>query len=228
MPNGKLLVLDGLDGSGKSTQFALLQAALQQQGVAVQAVSFPDYDSPSASLVKMYLHGDFSHTPDGVNAYAASSFYAVDRYANYRLHWEQAYHSGTCILASRYTTSNAIYQMGKLPKSEWDAYLQWLSAYEYQLLGLPEPDNVIYLDMPVSVQQQLLIKRYGGDAEKKDLHEADIAFQLQCQQAAYYAAEKLGWKVLPCSRDGEPMPVDTIQAALLQYVQISWGLQITC
>ena len=106
MPNGKLLVLDGLDGSGKSTQFELLQTALQKQGVSIQAVSFPDYDSPSAALVKMYLNGELSNTPDGVNAYAASSFYAVDRYANYHLHWEQAYHNGTCILASRYTTSN--------------------------------------------------------------------------------------------------------------------------
>lgn len=128
MPNGKLLVLDGLDGSGKSTQFELLQTALQKQGVSIQAVSFPDYDSPSAALVKMYLNGELSNTPDGVNAYAASSFYAVDRYANYHLHWEQAYHNGTCILASRYTTSNAIYQMGKLPKSEWDNYLQWLAC----------------------------------------------------------------------------------------------------
>ena len=152
MPNGKLLVLDGLDGSGKSTQFELLQTALQKQGVSIQAVSFPDYDSPSAALVKMYLNGELSNTPDGVNAYAASSFYAVDRYANYHLHWEQAYHNGTCILASRYTTSNAIYQMGKLPKSEWDNYLQWLAEYEYGRLELPEPDTVIYLDMPVSVQ----------------------------------------------------------------------------
>ena len=146
MPNGKLLVLDGLDGSGKSTQFELLQTALQKQGVSIQAVSFPDYDSPSAALVKMYLNGELSNTPDGVNAYAASSFYAVDRYANYHLHWEQAYHNGTCILASRYTTSNAIYQMGKLPKSEWDNYLQWLAEYEYGRLELPEPDTVIYLD----------------------------------------------------------------------------------
>ena len=228
MKDGKLIVLEGLDGSGKATQAKLLAEHLARQGLPVKEITFPDYASDSSALVKMYLAGQFGDRPDDVNAYAASSFYAVDRYANYRLHWEQAYHSGTCILASRYTTSNAIYQMGKLPKSEWDAYLQWLAEYEYQLLGLPEPDNVVYLDMPVSVQQQLLIKRYGGDAEKKDLHEADIAFQLQCQQAAYYAAEKLGWKVLPCSQDGEPLPVDTIQAALLQYVQTSWGLQITC
>lgn len=167
MPNGKLLVLDGLDGSGKSTQFELLQTALQKQGVSIQAVSFPDYDSPSAALVKMYLNGELSNTPDGVNAYAASSFYAVDRYANYHLHWEQAYHNGTCILASRYTTSNAIYQMGKLPKSEWDNYLQWLAEYEYGRLELPEPDTVIYLDMPVSVQQALLFKRYGRRCRKE-------------------------------------------------------------
>lgn len=218
MAHGKLIVLDGLDGSGKSTQFELLKTALQQQGIPVQAVSFPDYDSPSASLVKMYLGGAFSNTPDGVNPYAASSFYAVDRYANYRMHWEQAYQNGTCILASRYVTSNAIYQMGKLPESEWDAYLDWLAEYEYTRLGLPRPDQVIYLDMPVAVQQKLLEKRYEGDVTKKDLHEADIAFQLQCQTAAYYAAQYWNWTILPCSADGQPLPIAAIQAALLEAV----------
>ena len=128
---GKIIVLDGLDGCGKSTQFAALGKLLTEQGETVKPISFPMYDKPSAALVKMYLRGDFSDTPDGVNAYAASSFYAVDRYANYKLDWEKNYTAGELILASRYTTSNAIHQMSKLPQEQWDGYLEWLEDYEY-------------------------------------------------------------------------------------------------
>ena len=134
---GKIIVLDGLDGCGKSTQFAALGKLLTEQGETVKPISFPMYDKPSAALVKMYLRGDFSDTPDGVNAYAASSFYAVDRYANYKLDWEKNYTAGELILASRYTTSNAIHQMSKLPQEQWDGYLEWLEDYEYCKLGLP-------------------------------------------------------------------------------------------
>lgn len=134
---GKLIVLDGLDGCGKSTQFEAVQKSLAQQGKPVKAISFPMYEKPSAALVKMYLGGEFSDTPGGVNAYAASSFYAVDRYANYKLDWEQNYRRGEWILASRYTTSNAIHQMSKLPEEQWDSYLEWLADYEYDKLGLP-------------------------------------------------------------------------------------------
>ena len=119
---GKIIVLDGLDGCGKSTQFAALGKLLTEQGETVKPISFPMYDKPSAALVKMYLRGDFSDTPDGVNAYAASSFYAVDRYANYKLDWEKNYTAGELILASRYTTSNAIHQMSKLPQEQWDGF----------------------------------------------------------------------------------------------------------
>ncbi len=134
---GKIIVLDGLDGCGKSTQFEALGKLLTEQGKTVKSISFPMYDKPSAALVKMYLHGDFSDTPGGVNAYAASSFYAVDRYANYKLDWEKNYAAGEIILASRYTTSNAIHQMSKLPPEQWDDYLRWLEDYEYNKLELP-------------------------------------------------------------------------------------------
>ena len=130
MDKGKLIVLDGLDGCGKSTQFQELQQLLRSEGKPVKAISFPMYDKPSAALVKMYLQGDFSSTPGGVNAYAASSFYATDRYANYKLDWEQNYRSGEWVLASRYTTSNAIHQMSKLPPEQWDTHLAWLEDYE--------------------------------------------------------------------------------------------------
>ncbi len=198
----KLIVLDGIDGCGKSTQFALLTQKIQEMQVPMKAVSFPEYDKPSAALVKMYLGGDFSAVPGGVNAYAASSFYAVDRFASYKLYWEEAYQRGDVILASRYTTSNAIHQMGKLPHEQWDEYLAWLAEYEYEKLGLPRPDRVILLSLPLEISQKLLMQRYDGDAEKKDIHESDLTYLQQCRISAQYAAEKLGWTVVDCS-DGE-------------------------
>ncbi len=219
MSNGKIIVLDGLDGCGKSTQFEALQQVLQEQGKPVKAISFPMYEKPSAALVKMYLNGDFSNTPDGVNAYAASSFYAVDRYANYRLDWEQNYKSGEWILASRYTTSNAIHQMSKLPPEQWDDYLAWLEDYEYHKLGLPKPDLVLFLSLPLALSQTLLKKRYAGDASKRDIHEADLQYLVQCSRAAEYAGTKLDWHTIDCSDGTSLYPIAQIRDELLRQIQ---------
>lgn len=198
-----LIVLEGLDGSGKSTQLPLLEEALRQQG-PVRTISFPDYQSPSSALVKMYLGGEFGSSPEAVNPYAAGAFYAVDRYASYKQHWERDYQAGTTILAGRYVTSNLIYQMEKLPESRWEDYIAWTEAFEYDRLGLPRPDQVIFLDMPVEVSQKLLLKRYEGQESKKDLHERDTAFLERCGRCARFAAARLGWKVVPCS-DGDSL-----------------------
>ncbi len=219
MAKGRIFVLDGLDGCGKSTQFELLGEKLREENVPMQAVSFPEYDKPAAALVKMYLAGDFSKSPDGVNAYAASSFYAVDRYASYKLYWEEAYNEGKLILASRYTTSNAIHQMSKLPAEKWDEYLQWLEDYEYEKLGLPRPDKVVFLSLPVEVSQKLLSARYGGDENKKDIHEADAAYMAQCRKSAEYAAKKLGWIVIDCSENGEMRSVQDIHNELMAILE---------
>ena len=213
---GKLMVIDGLDGCGKSTQLEWLDKALSQRGEAYRQISFPDYEQPSSALVKMYLNGDLGGSPAAVNAYAASSFYAVDRYASYKCFWQNDYENGTPIVAARYTTSNAIHQMTKCPESEWDKYLEWLEDYEYRLLGLPKPDMVLFLDMPLEVSQKLLEKRYDGDAEKKDIHERDTSYLQNCRRAALYAAKKLGWIVIPCSRDGEPLPMQEIHEEILK------------
>lgn len=214
MSKGMIFVLDGLDGCGKTTQFELLRDRLQEENVPMQAVSFPEYDKPSAALVKMYLGGDFADSPDGVNAYAASSFYAVDRYASYKLYWEKAYSEGKLILASRYTTSNAIHQMSKLPLSQWDEYLAWLEDYEYNKLGLPRPDCVVFLSLPLEISQKLLSERYEGDEEKKDIHEADLAYLNGCRRSAEYAAEKLGWHIIDCSENGSIRSVESIHQEL--------------
>ncbi len=212
---GKLMVIDGLDGCGKSTQLEWLDKALTERGESYRQISFPDYEQPSSALVKMYLGGDLGGSPAAVNAYAASSFYAVDRYASYKCFWQQDYEAGVPIVAARYTTSNAIHQMTKCPESEWDKYLEWLEDYEYRLLGFPKPDKVLFLDMPLEVSQKLLEKRYDGDAEKKDIHERDTAYLQNCRRAALYAAEKLGWTVIACSRNGEPLPIQEIHNEIL-------------
>lgn len=214
MEGRRLIVLEGLDGSGKTTQFERLKSMFDKRNIPCRAISFPDYDKPSSALVKMYLSGEFSSDAHGVNAYAASSFYAVDRYASYKLYWEKDYLENTAILAARYVTSNAIYQMTKLPKDKWDEYLDWLSDYEYLKLGLPRPDTVIFLDMPIEISQKLMTRRYDGDEQKKDIHEADIVFLETCRSAALYAAEKQGWRIVSCADNGQPLPIEEITEKL--------------
>ena len=145
-----LLVVEGLDGSGKSTQVALLARALAQRG-PMRKISFPDYDSPSSALVKMYLAGEFGSAGE-VDPYAAGAFYAVDRYASFQKDWQADYRQGTLVLADRYATSNLLYQMGKLPEAQWLDYAAWVEDFEYGKLGLPRPDRVILLDQTILKQ----------------------------------------------------------------------------
>ncbi|HIV19080.1 MAG TPA: thymidylate kinase [Candidatus Merdivicinus intestinigallinarum] len=218
---GKLFVLDGLDGSGKTTQTALAAEALEKAGHPVKIISFPDYSQESSALVRMYLNGELSKDPDGVNAYAASSFYAVDRYASFQKFWKNDYEAGHTILATRYVSSNAIHQMVKLPKEEWDAYLRWLSDFEYGKLGLPRPDRVLFLDMDRAVADKLLLKRYGGDASREDLHERDRLYLSRCQQSAAYAAKAEGWAVIPCDDGENPLPPEEITGKILEIIKKS-------
>ena len=214
----KLIVIDGLDGSGKATQAKRLAEKLKARAVPVREVSFPDYDSPSSALVKMYLAGAFGSRPGDVNAYAASSFFAVDRYASFQKDWRRDWENGL-VIADRYTTSNAIHQCSKLPESEWRAYLDWLFDFEYRLLGIPAPDLVVYLHVDPAVSQILLEKRYGGCEEKKDLHEKDLAYLARCQDAARYCAEYLGWKTVECCRGGAMRSVEEIGDELMRLAE---------
>lgn len=216
---GKLLVLDGLDGCGKSTQAQRLTRRLEEAFPGrVHLISYPDYDSPSSALVKMYLGGDFSAHPEGVNAYAASTFYAVDRYAGYVRQWGEWYRQGHFIVAARYTTSNAIHQMGKLPQGEWKEFLDWLEDFEYEKLALPKPDLVCYLQMDRKVSEQLLDARYQGDASRRDIHERDRAYLEQCRISAEYAAEYWHWNRIVCSQNGKALPMEEITQRLWDLV----------
>jgi dTMP kinase len=215
---GTLIVMEGLDGSGKGTQTALLFEALQSEGVPCRKISLPHYDAPSSALVKEYLAGAYGDKPGDVGAWAASAFYAVDRYAGFKTIWGADYAAGTVILADRYVTSNACHQMTKLPQTEWDAFLSWLGDFEYNKLGVPRPDLVVYLDMPVSVSQTLLQSRYDGDNAKKDVHERDTAYLAACREAALYAAKKEGWRVIRCSENGAPRTREAIARDVLALV----------
>ena len=211
-----LIVLEGLDGSGKATQAVLLEQALTARGQAVRPVSFPNYRSPSSTLVRMYLAGEVGRL-DEVSPYAASSFYSLDRYVSFMQTWREDYAAGALILADRYTTSNFCHQMGKLPREEWEGYIRWLTDYEYRLLSLPAPDGVIYLDMPPEASQKLLERRYHGDPAKKDLHESNAAYLASCRVSALFAARSLGWRVIPCADAAhEPLPVEEIAGAVLE------------
>ena len=216
---GCLLVIDGLDGSGKATQARLLAETLAAQGRQVRQISFPNYASDSSALVKMYLAGQFGDKPDDVNAYAASSFFAVDRYASYKTDWGAFYQAGGIVIADRYTTSNGAHQCSKLPPEAWDTYLDWLFTYEYQLLGLPAPDAVIYLRVDPAVSQQLMTARYHGDESKKDIQGRDLEYLERSRRAAEYCAQKLGWQTVECTRAGAMRTVEDIGREVLALAQ---------
>lgn len=199
---GKLIVFEGTDGSGKSTQFARLCQRMEEEGRPFQRLIFPQYDKPSSALLRMYLGGEFGSHPEDVNAYAASTFYAVDRYASWKQAWGEAYRRGGLILADRYTTSNAVHQASKVPEEERAAFFEWLADFEYNKLGLPRPDLVLYLDMPTEKAVENLRRRESATHTKGDIHEVDTAYLAQCRGTALQAAEHYGWRRLVCV-DGE-------------------------
>ena len=209
--SGKLIVIEGLDGSGKATQAQKLLETLEARGERVMKVSFPDYDSNSSALVKMYLAGEFGTDPNAVNPYAASSFYAVDRFASYTKNWKDFFLSGGTVIADRYTTSNAIHQCAKLPDQEWDGFIKWLFHYEYELLGIPAPFRTVYLRVDPEVSQKLMTGRYHGDEAKKDIHEANLAYLKRSRQAADYCAKVLGWNVIECLKEGRMQTISEIK-----------------
>lgn len=216
---GKLIVIEGLDGSGKSTQIEIIKKKLLEKGLKYKQIKLPDYDDPSSTLVRMYLAGEFGDKPNDVNAFAASSFYAVDRYANFKRHWKSEYENGCVILADRYTTSNCVHQCSKLPENEWDGYIDWLYNYEFNQLGIPKPDLVIFLDMDPEISQKLMSSRYKGDENKKDIHEKDTEYLAKCRKAAFYSADKLGWKVVKCYENNEPLKIETIADKISAYIE---------
>lgn len=215
---GKLIVIEGLDGSGKSTQAALLAENLEQEGYKLLSFKFPNYGGDSSALIKMYLNGEFGASPGDVNAFAASAFYAVDRYATYKKDWGDFYNNGGIILADRYATSNIIHQCAKLPQNEWDSFVAWLADFEYNKLQIPAPDKVLYLDVEPGVSRELLQRRYAGHG-KPDIHEQDLEYLYSCREVALWGAEKLGWNVISCNTGHEMRPREDITRQLLAIIE---------
>lgn len=215
----KLIIIEGLDGCGKSTQTALLKEFFEQNKISYRAIKLPDYESPSSTLVRMYLNGDFGKNAVDVNAYAAGAFYAVDRYASFKLDWEKDYNTKDVILADRYATSNSIYQMEKIDEKDWETYLEWSADFEYEKIGIPSPDAVVFLDMPVEISQKLMTARYDGDEGKKDVHESNVDFLHRCRRSGLYAAKKQNWHVVPCSEGNEPRTIDAIKNDIQEIVK---------
>ena len=216
---GKLIVIEGTDGSGKSTQFRLLSEHLQQDAVAFKHIVFPRYQEESSALIRMYLGGQFGTKPTDVNAYAASAFYAVDRFASYKMDWGQWYEDGGVVLSDRYTTSNAVHQTSKEAREKQGDFLGWLYDFEYDKLGLPRPDLILYLDVPTDFSEQLLRHREQDTNTKADIHEKDTAYLATCRESGRAAAAYYGWTVIQCVQDGQMRSIEDIHAEIYAHVK---------
>lgn len=221
MSKGRLITIEAGDGSGKATQTKALYDRLLAEGYQVLKVEYPDYQSESSALVRMYLGGEFGQQAENVSAYGASAFFAVDRYASYLLKWRQAYESGWIILADRYTTSNMVHQAVKLKDSaEREEFLTWLWDFEFGRLQLPVPDRVIYLDMPPEISDRLINSRAAKDSSRqKDIHEKDTSYLHHCHRAYNEVAEKYGWVKISCAQQGNLRTVQDIHEDVYQAVK---------
>lgn len=216
---GKLIVIEGTDGSGKSTQFRLLSEHLEKENIAFKHLVFPRYSEESSALIRMYLGGQFGSKPSDVSAYAASAFYAVDRYASYKMDWGKWYEEGGLVLSDRYTTSNAVHQASKEVGKAREEYLKWLYEFEYDKLGLPRPDLTIYLDVPTDFTEKMLRGREAATNTKADIHEQDMDYLSTCRQCGREAAQYYNWKIIQCVKDGAMRTIEDIHSEIYAAVR---------
>ncbi len=208
---GKLIIIEAGDGCGKKTQAGKLYERLKNEGFTVRKVQFPNYASDSSALIKMYLDGKFGTDPGTVNPYAASAFYAVDRFASYKQEWENFYLSGGIIIADRYTTSNMAHQAAKITDAlERNKYLDWLWDLEFIKFGLPVPDGVIFLDMPPTFSRMLINDRAEQHGGAKDIHERDEQYLEKCYQGYSSVADKYAWDRVKCVSNSKIRSIDDI------------------
>jgi len=215
---GKLIVFEGIDGSGKSTQFKGICKRFEDEGIGFERLVFPQYSEPSSALIKMYLGGEFGTDPSAVNPYAASTFYAVDRYASYAKVWKDYYTGGGIMVADRYTTSNAIHQGSKLPQDRRNEFFKWLYEFEFEQMELPKPDTVIYMNVPLENAIEQMRKREAQTNTKADIHETDNSYLEKCRQCGLQAAEYYGWKVIDCVKNGEMRSIEDIHSEIYEYL----------
>ena len=220
---GKLIAIDGVDASGKQTHTTMLFEKLLKDGYNVRKISFPAYDSPSSELVKMYLSGAFGDKPEDVNAYAASSFFAADRFASFRTDWKEFYEKpDSIIIADRYTSSNMIHQASKIDDlDEKDKFLDWLFELEYKVYGIPEPDLTFFLDMPVEFAKKLMQDRENkfDNTDVKDIHERNREYLEKSYNNACYIADKFSWEHILCVQNEEIRPINEINDEIYSLVK---------
>ncbi len=219
---GKLFVIDGTDGSGKQTQFEKLKERLNKDGVEYKTVSFPNYDSPSSSLVKMYLSGDFGTDAQKISPYIASTFYAADRYATFETGYKKYYEDGGIILADRYTTASMVHQAGKIKnKEERDKFLKWLWDFEFKLYGLPVPTEVFFLNMPTEKALELMKDRKNKFDEnaKKDIHERNEIHMRDAYNAACEVAKEYNWYEIKCMKNNKLRTIEDIHEEIYEEVK---------
>ena len=216
---GKLIVIEGTDGSGKSTQFGLLTQRLTREGRDFRQIVFPQYSEPSSALIRMYLGGEFGQRPGDVNAYAASAFYAVDRYASFKKVWGNYYNGGGLVISDRYTTSNAVHQASKEPPETRQRFLKWLYEFEYDHLGLPRPDLTLYLDVPTDFTEKLMRHRESSTGTSADIHEKDLEYLATCRETGRAAAKFYGWTVISCVKDGQMRSIEDIHEEIFRHVK---------
>ena len=205
---GKLIVFEGIDGSGKSAHYKRVCEHLERDGIEYKHIVFPRYDKESSALIRMYLGGEFGGSPADCNAYTSSAFFAVDRFAAYRTDWGGYYHDGGFVLSDRYTTSNAVHQGSKLPDEELEAYFEWLYDFEYVKMELPRPDLVIYLEVDLETSLARMRRRQEKTNTDGDIHEKDIEYLERCLRTADRAANHYGWHRIACMRDGQERSID--------------------
>lgn len=213
--------IDGVDGSGKGTQSELLYNSLISKGKDARLLSFPTYDDIASAAVKLYLGGKLGNNPSDTNAYAASVFFAVDRYISFRNDWGKDYKKENgIIIANRYTTANAVHQISKLPQEQWDSFLDWLWDFEFNKLGLPKPDKVVYLQMPPEVSLSLINSRALSTHVEKDIHEKDSDFIKKSYEAAMYVSQKLGWSIVHCCKGNELRTKEDIHNEIMDILSV--------
>lgn len=219
---GKLFVIDGTDGSGKQTQLKKLEERLDKEGIDYKKVSFPNYDSPSSALVKMYLSGEFGAHAKDVSPYIASTFFAADRYATYKKDLEEYYKNGGIILADRYTTANMVHQAGKIAdKQEREKFLDWLWDYEFNLYGLPVPTKSFFLNMPPDYAEELMKNRENKFTHeaKKDIHESDKSHLIDAYNAACDLVDKYNWYEVKCVKENKIRTIDDIHEEIYNEIK---------
>ena len=219
---GKLIIIEsGSDASGKATQTRKLVERLSNEYNNVRKVEYPNYESESSALVKMYLRGDFGKNPSDVDPYVASTFYAADRYASFKTEWEEFYNNGGIIIADRYTTSNMVHQASKMDEADRDKYLDWLFDYEFNLYKIPQPDCVIFLDVPIEFSQKLMENRKNKitGEDKKDIHESDIEYLTKSYNNSLYIADKYNWNKINCVENENLRTIEDIHEEIYKIVK---------